>query len=88
MSPSLWTASPGAGAAPVGRRVSDRCRLWVFTSRAVKQQANRLGLIREIAVAGGVVLYLPAFMDIQAWFSSTADCLDAAVNGKWSGRAP
>jgi len=98
-----------------GRRVSGNCRLWVFTSRAVKQEADRLGVTREIVAAGGVVLtdtcssisqavppgtrvaaldsakqthYLPAFMGIQAWFGSTADCLNAAVNGKWSGQAP
>ena len=27
--------------------------------------------------------YLPAIMNIQAWFGSTADCINAAVTGKW-----
>ena len=30
--------------------------------------------------------YLPAIMGIQAWFGSTADCIDAAVTGRWKGR--
>ncbi len=30
--------------------------------------------------------YLPAIMNIQAWFGSTADCIDAAVTGKWNPR--
>ena len=32
--------------------------------------------------------YLPAFMNIQAWFGSTQDCIDAAVTGRWNGVAP
>jgi predicted aconitase len=30
--------------------------------------------------------YLPAIVNIQAWFGSTADCIDAAVSGKWNPR--
>jgi predicted aconitase len=29
--------------------------------------------------------YLPAIMGVQAWFGTTADCIDAAVSGRWSG---
>jgi predicted aconitase len=29
--------------------------------------------------------YLPAIMNIQAWFGSTQDCIDAALTGKWNG---
>jgi predicted aconitase len=29
--------------------------------------------------------YLPAIMGVQCWFGSTADCIDAAVTGRWSG---
>jgi predicted aconitase len=29
--------------------------------------------------------YLPAIMGVQAWFGSTADCIQAAVTGRWSG---
>jgi len=29
--------------------------------------------------------YLPAIMGVQAWFGTTADCIEAAVNGRWSG---
>jgi len=31
------------------------------------------------------VHYLPAIMGIQAWFGSTADCIDAALTGRWTG---
>lgn len=30
--------------------------------------------------------YLPAIMGIQAWFGTTAECIDAACTGKWNGR--
>ncbi len=30
--------------------------------------------------------YLPAIMGVQAWFGTTADCIQAAVSGRWSGR--
>ena len=29
--------------------------------------------------------YLPAIMGIQAWFGTTAECIDAAVTGRWAG---
>jgi predicted aconitase len=29
--------------------------------------------------------YLPAIMGIECWFGTTADCIDAAVTGRWSG---
>ena len=32
--------------------------------------------------------YLPAIMGIQAWFGSTRDCINAALTGRWNGRAP
>ena len=28
--------------------------------------------------------YLPAIMGIECWFGTTADCVDAAVTGRWS----
>jgi predicted aconitase len=31
--------------------------------------------------------YLPAIMNIQAWFGSTADCINAAMTGKWEPEA-
>jgi predicted aconitase len=95
-----------------GRKVSANCRLWIFTSRAVKRQADERGLTALVRAAGGHVLtdtcsaigqalppgtkvaaldsakqvhYLPAMMGIQAWFGSTADCIDAALTGRWSG---
>jgi predicted aconitase len=30
--------------------------------------------------------YLPAIMGIEAWFGTTADCIGAAVTGRWNGR--
>jgi predicted aconitase len=39
-----------------GRRVSDRCQLWIFTSRAVKREADAAGYSQVIAGAGGVLL--------------------------------
>jgi predicted aconitase len=98
-----------------GRKISPNCRLWIFTSRIVKQQADQAGYTAVIREAGGHVMtdtcsaigqalppgtkvaaldsakqvhYLPAIMNIQAWFGSTADCIDAALTGRWNGRAP
>jgi predicted aconitase len=98
-----------------GRKVSENCRLWIFTSRAVKSVSDRNGYTKAIRDAGGIVLtdtcssisqaipkgtkvaaldsakqahYLPAFMNIEAWFGSTADCINAACTGRWTGEAP
>ena len=95
-----------------GRRISEHCRLWIFTSRAVKQRADETGMTALIRKAGGRVLtdtcsaigsalppgtkvvaldsakqvhYLPAMMGVQAWFGSTADCIEAALTGRWTG---
>jgi hypothetical protein len=97
-----------------GRRISATSALWIFTSRAVKEQAQAKGLTDIIARAGGVVMtdtcsafaqaippgtkvaaldsakqahYLPAIMNIQAWFGSTSDCINAAITGKWDPEA-
>ena len=29
--------------------------------------------------------YLPAMMDVEAWFGTTEDCIQAAVSGRWRG---
>jgi predicted aconitase len=29
--------------------------------------------------------YLPAIMGVEAWFGTTAECVEAAVTGKWQG---
>jgi predicted aconitase len=98
-----------------GHRISENCRLWIFTSRAVRRQAEDAGYARIIRDAGGVLLtdtcsaigqalppgtkvaaldsakqvhYLPAMMAIQAWFGSTADCIGAALTGRWNGECP
>jgi hypothetical protein len=94
-----------------GRRISANSNLWIFTSRAVREQADALGYSKTISDAGGVVMtdtcsafaqaippgtkvaaldsakqahYLPAIMNIQAWFGSTADCINAALTGRWN----
>jgi predicted aconitase len=32
--------------------------------------------------------YLPAIMGIEAWFGTTADCIRAALTGRWDGDLP
>src|SRR5277367_2204454 len=98
-----------------GKRVSANCKLWIFTSRAVKAVADAQGLSKQLRDGGAVLLtdtcssisqaippgtkvaaldsakqthYLPAIMNIQAWFGSTQDCINAAVTGRWNGAAP
>ena len=39
-----------------GRRVSANCSLWIFTSRTVKHEAERAGIVGAIEKAGGVLL--------------------------------
>ena len=34
------------------------------------------------------VHYLPAIMNIEGWYGTTAECLDAACTGRWNGRLP
>ncbi|WP_436348369.1 aconitase X [Natronorubrum sp. FCH18a] len=34
------------------------------------------------------VHYLPAIMDVEAWFGSTEEVIDAAVSGTWDGEQP
>lgn len=94
-----------------GKRISQGCNLWIFTSRAVREQADMRGLTATITRAGGMLMtdtcsafaqaippgtkvaaldsakqahYLPAIMNIQAWFGSTADCINAALTGRWN----
>ena len=96
-------------------RVSENCRLWIFTSRAVRQQADAAGYTALLRKAGAQVLtdtcsaigqalppgtkvaaldsakqvhYLPAIMNIEAWFGTTADCIRAAQTGRWNGELP
>lgn len=98
-----------------GRRISDRSRLWIFTSRAVRALAEAEGYGQAIRDAGGALIsdtcsaisqavppgtrvaaldsakqthYLPAMLGIEAWFGTTADCIEAAVTGRWRGTLP
>jgi predicted aconitase len=34
------------------------------------------------------VHYLPAIMNLQGWYGTTAECIDAACTGRWNGRLP
>jgi predicted aconitase len=95
-----------------GRKISANCDLWIFTSRAVRHQADAAGYTKIILDAGGHLLtdtcsaignalppgtkvaaldsakqvhYLPAMANIEGWFGSTADCIDAALTGRWKG---
>jgi predicted aconitase len=94
-----------------GRRISGNASLWIFTSRAVREQADARGYSKIITDAGGMLMtdtcsafaqalppgtkvaaldsakqahYLPAIMNIQTWFGSTADCINAALTGRWN----
>ena len=94
-----------------GRHISANANLWIFTSRAVREQADARGYSKTINDAGGMLMtdtcsafaqalppgtkvaaldsakqahYLPAIMNIQAWFGSTADCINAALTGRWN----
>ena len=98
-----------------GRRISGNTRLWIFTSRAVRVEADAAGYTAAIEAAGGVVMtdtcsafaqamppgtrvaaldsakqahYLPAILDVQAWFGTTRDCIEAAVTGPLERRGP
>ena len=39
-----------------GKKVSTNCNLWIFTSRAVKNQAREAGLLKPLSDAGAVLL--------------------------------
>ncbi len=39
-----------------GRKISDNCKLWIFTSRIIKLQADQTGYTKTILDAGGHVL--------------------------------
>lgn len=39
-----------------GRRISPNCRLWIFTSRAVRTKADAAGYTKAITDAGGVLM--------------------------------
>jgi predicted aconitase len=34
------------------------------------------------------VHYLPAIMNLEGWYGTTAECVDAACTGRWNGRLP
>jgi predicted aconitase len=95
-----------------GKRISANGSLWIFTSRAVRSDADAKGYTKIISDAGGLLMtdtcsafaqavppgtkvvaldsakqahYLPAIMNVQAWFGSTKACIDAALSGRWNG---
>jgi hypothetical protein len=34
------------------------------------------------------VHYLPAMMNIEGWFGTTEECIEAACTGRWAGHLP
>lgn len=95
-----------------GRTIHDDVELWLFSSRAVHEEAREAGYAETIEEAGGRMMtdtcsamsqavppetkvvavdsakqvhYLPAMLDVEAWFGSTEDVINAAVDGTWRG---
>lgn len=60
-----------------GRLMSDTCS----ALGRVMPKGTRVAAVDSAKQAH----YLPAIMGVQCWFGSTADCIDAAVTGKWNG---
>lgn len=94
-----------------GKRISENSRMWIFTSRSVKDVADKNGYTKIIRDAGALLMtdtcsalgqllpkdakvaatdsakqthYLPAILGIEAWFGSTADCINTAMTGRWN----
>ncbi|MEM9533494.1 MAG: aconitase X catalytic domain-containing protein [Pseudomonadota bacterium] len=94
------------------RKVSANTELWMFTPKALKMHADRMGYTKIIEKAGGYLMsdscpalsrvhpegvrvaatdsckqahYLPATLGFDTWFGSVEDCVNAAVDGRWSG---
>jgi hypothetical protein len=96
-------------AALEGGRVT--AELWITTARAIRQAAEKTGLVARIEAAGGRVvadtclvvapvaelgfhtmatnsakmaLYAPSHSGLSVRFGTIAQCLEAAVTGRWS----
>jgi predicted aconitase len=60
-----------------GRLMSDTCS----ALGRVMPKGTRVAAVDSAKQAH----YLPAIMGVQCWFGSTAECIEAAVTGKWNG---
>ena len=60
-----------------GRLMSDTCS----ALGRVMPKGTRVAAVDSAKQAH----YLPAIMGVQCWFGSTAECIDAAVTGRWHG---
>ncbi len=96
-----------------GKRISENTQLWMFTPKALKAHADRMGYTKTIEGAGGYLMsdscpalsrvypegvkvaatdsckqahYLPATLGFDTWFGTVEDCVQAAIDGRWSGR--
>ncbi|MEQ3549594.1 aconitase X catalytic domain-containing protein [Pseudonocardia nematodicida] len=86
----LWIMAPRALAA-----VAERSGyIEVIESAGGKVLTDSCPAMSRVAPAGTRVFatdsakqahYLPAILGIEAWFGTTAECVDAAVTGRWRG---
>ncbi|MEM1261666.1 MAG: aconitase X catalytic domain-containing protein [Pseudomonadota bacterium] len=94
-----------------GKRVSENTELWMFTPKALKAHADRMGYTEIIEGAGGQLMsdtcpalgrvhpegvkvaatdsckqahYLPATLGFDTYFGSVEDCVQAAIDGRWT----
>lgn len=95
-----------------GKRISENTQLWMFTPKALKAHADRMGYTKTIEDTGAYLMsdtcpalgrvhpegakvvatdsckqahYLPATLGLETWFGSVEDCVNAAIDGRWSG---
>lgn len=98
-----------------GRQVKDGVKLWVMTAFPIKALAERLGYVKTIEEAGGLMVcdtciilapmktvierdglaslatnsaklahYAPGQWGFKVHYGSAAQCIEAAVNGRWN----
>jgi hypothetical protein len=87
---SLWIFTPGAI-----KQVADQSGLTKIITDAggflMTDTCSALGRVipkgtKVVAVdSAKQAHYLPAIMGVQAWFGTTAECIQAALTGRWSG---
>ena len=52
-------------------------------------KVNSKGMVESAqVVARGNKNMVPAIMNVEAWFGTTRDCIDAALTGRWAGAPP
>jgi predicted aconitase len=78
-------AAEAAGHAEVLRKAG--ALLMTDTCSSISQAAPKGTRVAALDSAKQVH-YLPAIMNIEGWYGSTAECVDAACTGRWNGRLP